>query len=901
MTTAADITPEVAQQAARLRELAVAAKARGELKAALRHLRQALRLLEVRIDKPPDRRAEPAPLGGSPALPSAHPYASLAANILISLAHVEAESGRTSLGSSLLTRAEDLVSPDERGTLYGQRGLLLLRTGRAHASLAEFDLAAAMIDPGQQPVELARVLLNRSVAHLEIGAFAQARSDLERCADLARAADQALLAVKVLHNLGCCELAVGDLPAALRTIGQAVAEFEPWPSWQPVAIVDLAKALLSAGLAADAASELDDAIALFRRERMSQDRAVAEAVRAEASLLMDDADAARDWARRARNGFQRRGNTTAAAAAELIELHAERRRGAVPPRTLARRAFTLARRLDEARVRHDAMAARLLGIRALIAAGATVEAAEHARSLPQLRSATPLTVRMLRYLALAELAAAFGDRGAALRTLRRGLTELARHRAQLGSIDLQTGTAALGVQLSEYGLALSLAESRPPEVFAWSELSRAQSLRIAPVQPPTDPELAGAVAELRKLEFDRRDAVLAGRPADPTYDGRIAALKRQVRQGAWPAQGDGTVSKIATLAEVSAALGERDEAMLCLFRDGSSLRGLLISGGAKHVLTLGDAAATYEAARRLRADITALTGRMLPSRMEKALTQAITAHAERLAEGLLGAEVTGLVGSRELVIVPSGVLAAIPWQLLPPLRGRPVTIAPSATSWLAARRADSRRPHEHTDRTVQAGQGRQARQPIRADRSDPLSQPDEPHRAVLIAGPRLRQSEREVAAVASQYPDPLVMQGATANVPAALEALEGAEMAHLAVHGAHELDNALFSKLELADGPLMAYDLLRLKAPPRHVVLSACELGRVSTRPGDEPLGMVTTLLHLGSSTVIAAVAPVLDGSAVELMTAYHRHLKAGLRPAQALAAATMSNPLAVFNCYGAS
>jgi tetratricopeptide (TPR) repeat protein len=872
----AEVSSQAATEAARLRELAVAAKARGELKVALRHLRRALRLLGVHVGRPPDSSSS----GGPPRLPVAHPrpQTSLAASILISLAHAEAESGRTTLGYSLLMRADDLVAPDERGTLYGQRGLLLLRTGRAQASLAEFDNAVATIDPAREPVELARVLLNRSVAHLEIGAFARARSDLERCGELARAADQPLLAVKVLHNLGCCDLAVGDLPAALRTIGQAVEEFAPWPSWQPVAINDLAKALLSAGLAADAATELDAAIELFRSERMSQDQGVAEAMRAEASLLMGDADAARDWARRARAGFRRRGNNTAAAAAELIELHAERRRAMIPPRTLARRAFDLAARLDESGVRHDAAAARLLGIRALTAAGAIAEATERARSLPRLRSATPLTVRMLRHLTLAELAAAspvttprtHTAHDVALRTLRRGLTELAQHRAQLGSIDLQTGTAALGVQLSTYGLALSLADSRPRDVFTWSELSRAQSLRIAPVQPPADPALAAAVAELRKLEFDRRDAVLAGQPADPTFDARIAALKRKVRQGAWPAQGDGSVAKIATLAEVSATLGEQDQAMLCLFQDGQSLRGLLIAGDTRRVLPLADAAATYEAERRLRADITVLTGRMLPSRMEKALMQSIGAHAERLADSLLGPEVISLVGDRELVVVPSGVLAAIPWQLLPPLRGRPVTVAPSATSWLAARRADTHQISQHGS-------------------------------PVIIAGPLLRNAGSEAAAVASQYPDSLVMTGAAATVSAALPALEGATMAHLAVHGKHEPDNALFSKLELADGPLMAYDLLRLNAPPKHVVLSACELGRVSTRPGDEPLGMVTTLLHLGSTTVIAAVAPVLDGSAVELMTAYHRHLNAGLRPAQALAAATVSNPLAVFNCYGAS
>lgn len=858
------VSPRAAGEAERQHKLAVEATACGELGPACKHLRKALRLLHVSIRRPP---GDPSPAAYT------HPHAPLAASILISLAHAESERGRTSLGSALLARAEDLIAPAERGTLHGQRGLLLLRTGQARAALPHFEAAAGLIDGGRQPIELARVLLNRAVARLETGAVTDARADLQRCAELARAADadKHRLEFKVLHNLGCCELAAGDLPAALRTIGQAVAGFAKWPTWRPVAIVDLARALLAAGLASDAAAELDDAIKQFREQKMSQDLAEAEAVRAEASLLLGDAEAARAWAHLACTEFTRRGNAAGAAAAELIELHAEQCLCAAEPRVLARRAFTLASRLEELRARHDSATATLLGIRALIAAGATDQAAARARSLPRIHVATPLAVRMLRHLALAELSAASGDRQGALRTLRRGLSELARHRTQLGSIDLQTGTAALGVQLSAYGLDLSLAEGIPREIFAWSELSRAQSLRVTPVRPPRDPELAAVVAELRKLECSRRAAVMSGRPADHAFDGQIAVLKRRIRQDAWPVQGGGSVEKAATLAEVAAELRAREQTMLSFFRMGRMLYSLVIADRQCRVLPLGDAEETFEIARRLRADITALVGRRLPSRMEKVLTESINAHAGTLADRLIHTEAAAEIGDRELVIVPSDLLAATPWQLLAPLHGRAVTVAPSAASWLAARRAGER----HAGR----GSGR----------------------VVLIAGPELREAEREVAAVASQYPDPMVLRGAAATVAATLRALEGAETAHLVVHGDHEADNALFSRLELADGPLMAYDLLRLRTPPKHVVLSACEVGRVSTRPGDEPLGVVTTLLHLGSSTVIAAVAPISDGATVEVMTAYHRHVNAGSTPAQALAAATASHPLAVFNCYGAS
>ena len=92
----------------------------------------------------------------------------------------------------------------------------------------------------------------------------------------------------------------------------------------------------------------------------------------------------------------------------------------------------------------------------------------------------------------------------------------------------------------------------------------------------------------------------------------------------------------------------------------------------------------------------------------------------------------------------------------------------------------------------------------------------------------------------------------------------------------------------MADGPLMAYDIQRLAAAPRHVVLSSCDVGRTVTRPGEEILGFTAALLYIGTATVISSVTRVADAGAVSLMTAYHRLVAAGARPAEALAEATL-------------
>jgi CHAT domain-containing protein len=157
-----------------------------------------------------------------------------------------------------------------------------------------------------------------------------------------------------------------------------------------------------------------------------------------------------------------------------------------------------------------------------------------------------------------------------------------------------------------------------------------------------------------------------------------------------------------------------------------------------------------------------------------------------------------------------------------------------------------------------------------------------------------------VAEIAKIYPGCLPLAAAAATVAATLGALDGAPIAHLAAHGHHDRENVLFSRLDLADGPLMAYDIGRLAAAPRQVVLSACDVGRTVVRPGDEVLGFTAALLYAGTATVISSVIRVADDAAVEVMTAYHRALRAGARPAAALAAAAVTEPLTPFVCFGA-
>jgi CHAT domain-containing protein len=166
-----------------------------------------------------------------------------------------------------------------------------------------------------------------------------------------------------------------------------------------------------------------------------------------------------------------------------------------------------------------------------------------------------------------------------------------------------------------------------------------------------------------------------------------------------------------------------------------------------------------------------------------------------------------------------------------------------------------------------------------------------------VAGPDLAYADAEVAAIATRYPAARALHGAAATTGATLLGMDGASLVHLAAHGSHDPENALFSRLHLADGPLMAYDLQQLDTAPNQVVLSACDLGRAIVRAGDEILGFTAALLYAGTATVIASVARVPDDAAADLMARYHRALTEGAEPARALAATAYPAP---FVCFGA-
>jgi CHAT domain len=842
--------------ASEARERALREGNAGHPAAAVRHARAGLKYLGWSEDPAEDDARR---------VPEAH--RALAARLLGIVGQWEPVLGRTGYGLSLLDRAENLAAAGDRGVLLLQRGLVYMRIGREADAVGVLgDAVAQLTGKPDESANLATALLNRSFACLTLVQVNQARADLVWCLRIAGEAGHDLIAAKARHNLGYCDLLAGDIPAALQLFDAAAAAYRlSAPGFLLVLATDKASALLAAGLASDAARELDEAMATARGQRLDQHLYLAEAqlARAQAALAAGELAAARWWAAAAGRRFRQRGNLTWAGVAELTRLHA-RSLGPGPRAAIAAEARGLAARLRGCGLVHDADLAELLAARTLIAAGQLEQARRILAAAPRRGADVPLGGRLQRRLARAELAEREGRRGAALAELRAGLGLVQARRGRLGCVDLQTGAGALGAELATAGLRLALESGSAPTVFAWLERSRAQAFRVRPVKPPADPRAAGVLAELRQLTRRIREAELAGE-RDPAMAGRQAELRREVREHDWKVSAMGEATAPASLGEVSSALAQSGQTLVGIVPGPAGMTAVVAGRGRARLVRLGDFETAAEAARRLSADLDTLAGRRLPARLEAVIRESAQHQAAVLTAGIL-APLRSALGDGGVVFVPAAPLAGVPWGALPELSGRPVTVSPSASSWLAA---------------WQRGQVPAGGSPL------------------LAAGPDLEYAAREVTEIARCYPGGRALLGEAATVGATLRALDGAPLAHLAAHGHHDQENFLFSQVDLADGPLMAYDIQQLTAAPRHVVLSSCDVGRTVVRPGEEMLGFTAALLYTGTATVTASVTRVGDEAAVGTMTAYHRLLATGARPAEALAEATAADPFSPFVCFG--
>jgi CHAT domain-containing protein/Tfp pilus assembly protein PilF len=840
----------------------------------------------------------------------------------MSLAHALANDGQSAaaLRQAGLAMGEEAARED--GRLTQQHAMIIERLGRLDEALERYRHALVLVRRTGDAYDEFTVLINRGIVQIYRGALRAAEADLLEAEALARRIGQPLHAAFSLGNLGLVATLRGDLPGALECF-DAAAPVLAKASETRWAIMELDRcaALLAAGLHAEAHASAGAVVAVFAGRAMRTDLAEARLTLAEAALASGDTAAAIAAAEQAGAEFAAQRRPGWSALSESVAVRAAftggRRDAAL--RIRARRA---ADALDGAGRPAAALDARVLAARVALAIGAPREAARDLEPVARARRRGPVGQRLAAWHAEALRRLASGERASALRALRAGLAVLDAHRVSLGATELRTAAAVHGNALTALGLRLAIASGRAASVLEWGERGRAGALWQRPARPPGDAELARDLGELRTV---LAAIVEAGKESGETQ--RLlrrqaeleAAVRRRARHAAGCAAGEQWTPPSA--ARLRGALGSR--VLVEYVQDAGQLHAVVATWQALRLRRLD--AGVGEVARELTALRFALRklGRGSASAASAAVARANAEHAAGRLDALLLAPLRDVLGDadRELVLVPTGELHAMPWPALASCAARAVSVAPSAALWLRAaeRRVDPARSPEARPPSIAVAPAA-PRGELAAEASGgppPSGAPSGTRPAagaasgalLLAAGPGLPHAEAEVRALAGRHHEATALLGAGASVDAVAAALETATRAHIASHGSFRADNPLFSSLQLADGPLTVYDLERLGATPLDMILSACDGGVTAVRPGDELMGFSGALLALGTSALLASVIPVPDEPTHRLMLALHEQLAAGSEPAAALAqarAAALTDAdadyatAAGFVCFGA-
>lgn len=731
---------------------------------------------------------------------------------------------------ALLAEGTDL-RPETLAVLHSQLGLTRMRAGDGSAALPHLD--AAIDGLSSDPPRLINTLFMRGGVYYDRHDGPRAYADYARAALLARDHGDPHLIAQTLHNQGAAALLLGSLVEALELMNTARPGMEEQsPVMLAIADRDHAEALLAAGLPDEAADLLRSCAATFGRHRLRQSQAEAELLLAR-TLADSDPATAVITARRAARRFRGRGSDQWAFRAQAL---------AVSTQLAARRGNSSAVREAEALL-SAADNADLASASDQIRLALELHHARQGRFVaptPALPETAPITSLLAEAEVRVEVAVRSGADQAALDLARAGITRLRAWQGTTDSIELRSSLAMHGYRILEQAMLAAARSNDPATVLEWSERSRGVIGGVVPVRTPSP--LDRHEAEIAAL----RGLLAAGQ--DDSEE--LRRLRDRIRRRQWARDRAPRVGvDIAGLPETIAALTAQEATLVSFVADVRDVQALVVSRGKARVVPVTSRSTIRATLAGLQAELDMTAVDLRPSLHEAVL------HSLRSRLGDLTRHVWSPVephiDTDRLVITAPAALAAVPWNLLPPLRDRSITVPTSVTQWL--RHAGIREP------IAKVG---------------------------FIAGPDVPRAQLEIEHAAKQWPGATVITGPDANT-ASVRALAGhTDLLHVSAHGRHSPGNPMFSGLQLLDGPWLGHDVAELTAVPSVVVLSACEVGRSTARWGEETVGLARTWLHAGVRCVIAAPCTVNDAATSDYLSAVHAGLAAGQPPSDALLSA---------------
>jgi tetratricopeptide (TPR) repeat protein len=770
-----------------------------------------------------------------------HGLGQVLADVLMSRAAVNQELGRMSAAQRDLDAAAGLVAGDRAIELAFQRAVLHQNIGRLGVAAGIYrELLSAATTPPR-----VRVISGNNLAMIEAqhGGYAEALRRLDEAGRRAAEVGPALVAM-VMETRAWATVQSGRLTDGMRLFEAAAVAFASADLPMGEHYVEYADALMDLRLIPEAITAARSAAEEFRRSEVPLMGAEAELRVAQLAMLAGDPTEAEAASNAAAESFERQGRGAWKARAVLVKVEARLRAGSAAASEL-REARRASRTLEALGTWSAAVHAYIVTGRIAAFLGRPREAVAALRRGSDLARGAPVLIRLRGHVASA-LAGRLLDRdGEVMTHCRRGLSDLARYRSALPSVELRALASGHGAELGQMGLEVVLRGGSPVRVLDWMERTRAAALLA--VEPPDVAEIEDDLEALRAVHAELGE--LSHQPhrsaaAPRSLLAKQSTIENRIRRTTWRrSTRGGPAGTTASAAQLRHLLGGRVLVEYGSLRE--QLLAVVVEPRRSRIVPLCQASAVTDQSRALFFALRRLT-QPRPEVAVAAARLSADVRLERLRELLV--RPLDLPPEAELVVVPVGALHGIPWSAL---HDGPVSLAPSATFWARTSQADPER-------------GRAGA-------------------VVLVEGPNLPGATAEVAALRRMYPGATVVTPPASTAQAVARLLDGAGLAHLACHGWLRSDNPMFSSLVLSDGPLTVQELETRGVAPHRLVLASCQSGADVSYAGDEVLGFVSALLARGTAGVVASIAAIPDVAAVDLMRALHEQIRAGWTLAHAL------------------
>ena len=767
--------------------------------------------------------------------------------------------------------------------LEREAGLAFNNTGAIYTRLSQFDRAEWAFRNALERLDLADDQVGQAQTHVNLGyvsqeldRFRDARDHLEKALEIFRRHDMEQSVAGTTLDLALLHRREGHLNTALELLSRARLNYDRLGAEGDAALAQLeeARVHLDLNLLDEAETLAEELVGVFEQRDMQL-----EAL--EAGTLLGSIRARAGRSKEALQAFELShagwitlGNSVRAARVELQLAALYLKRVQAGEDDHAALGLELVRSgidtLTEMGSRSDRAMGLITQAELLIAVGRETEAEPallEAEAIASKLGVPDLTIEAKRLLGRWE--ARLGNPKRAEARFLESIEALESVRATL-TVD-EFKASYFGDRLGVYGdmVNLLLDLGRDREAFAYVERAKARALVDllaggSYIQPHSDdPEVLRLTRELDAAREELNWHYLRAEGDSEQHWDKVVESEKQVtallRELERLQPQAAAIERVAP-PNVEAIIAEIEADTLLLEYyavDGKLMAFIVGPGEVRTVTNMG----TLKEARERLGQLQFALNRTAQGQAyteifgEEMLAKKVKSVLRNLHE-LLIAPVSHLLEASNLVVVPHGLLSAVPFAAL--FDGERYLIdrfllsyAPSATVFSLCRQ-----------------------QP---------AAPDGPLIAFGVPVEDIPAVRHEVETVVGMFPDAEAHVGPEATLANFSSRAPDARILHVATHGTFRPGNPMFSGLRMADGWLTARDLYQMHLGSALVVLSACETGLTSGEFGDELMGLSRGFFYAGAPSLTVSHWAVKDEHTAQLMIAFYRHLAQGSTVASAL------------------